>query len=98
MAYRILLELALFLSPFATFGVYRMLVNEAEAEGRDVWPIRRLFLVGVVLAGGVWVYFILREDRQRGVCREPARFEDGVLIPERLYPCEVDVARASAAV
>ncbi len=88
MAIRILFEIGLFLLPFAVFGVYRMLTVGAEAEGRKTWPITSLFAVGAALAAGVWIYIVVREDSDTAVCREPARFEDGVLIPAREYPCD----------
>ncbi|MEL7482055.1 MAG: hypothetical protein AAGJ29_10890 [Pseudomonadota bacterium] len=93
MPYRVLMELAIFLSPWAVFGIYRILVRDAEMEGRKAWPITALFGIGLVLAVGLWVYFIMREDRDRNMCREPSRFDPVTreLIEGREYPCDADI-------
>lgn len=91
MAYRILIQLFFFILPFLAFGFYRLLVADAEADGRKAWPVHMLFGVGAALAAAVWGLFILTEDRDREVCIIPARFEDGVLIPQQTIPCEQDV-------
>lgn len=93
MPYRILMELAIFLSPFAMFGLYRLAIRDAEVEGRKAWPINALFGIGFVLAVLLWLYFILREDRDRNMCSEAARFDSETreLIPGREYECDSDV-------
>ncbi|MEL7127991.1 MAG: hypothetical protein AAGK23_00450 [Pseudomonadota bacterium] len=93
MPYRILLELLIFLSPFAVFGLYRMAITDAEAEGRKAWPINALFVIGFVLALALWIFFILREDRDRGVCQTQPGFDPVTreLIPVREFPCDANV-------
>lgn len=93
MAYRILIELFFFLTPFMVFGLYRLLMADAEADGRKAWPINTLFGLGAALAAGVWLFFILRENKERNVCYEPARFENGELIDARQVPCDQDVTQ-----
>lgn len=95
MAYRILLEVLIFLLPFFAFGLYRLLITDAETEGRKTWPIRTLFAIGAVLAIGLWVFFILREDKVRDVCWTPPTYdaENKVLIPAKRVPCKQDVTR-----
>ncbi|MEO0983872.1 MAG: DUF6111 family protein [Pseudomonadota bacterium] len=96
MAYRILIQVALFLLPFALFGLYRLLAADAKADGRKTWPITSLFCIGAALAAGVWIYFIAREPRDPNKCYEPARFEDGVLIPAREYECDPNIEDVGA--
>lgn len=93
MAYRILIQLFFFLLPFLAYGLYRLLVADAEADGRKAWPVHVLFALGAALTAGVYVFFVVNEPKQRGLCYEPARFEDGELIPGRQVPCEQDVSR-----
>ncbi len=95
MAYRILLEVLIFLLPFFAFGLYRLLITDAETEGRKTWPIRTLFAIGAVLAIGLWVFLILREDKVRDVCLTPPTYDavNRVLVPARRVPCEQDVTR-----
>ena len=91
MAGRLLFEFVVFSIPFVVFGLYLLATASAEQEGRRKWPINTLFLIGIGLATIVWFILILMEDKQRDICHEPARFENGVLIPARDYPCEHDV-------
>ncbi len=86
----ILIELALLISPFIVYGLYQFLVAEAESEGRKAWPISLLFGIGAALAIVFWLFFVLREDRDRNACFEPDRFDtaSGELIKGRKVPCE----------
>ena len=38
-----------------------------------------------------WPVLIALEKKERDVCHEPARYENGVIIPARDYPCEQNV-------
>ena len=87
-AYRILMEVGIFLTPFILYGVYRLLVRDAQVEGRKTWPINTLFAIGAVLAIGLYVFLAMREEKDRDLCYEPARIEDGELVPARTVPCE----------
>ena len=94
MARQIVISLVLFTLPFILYGIYRLLVTDAEVDGRKTWPINLLFGSGVVLAiagYGVMLSIALTTERERDVCYEPARFEDGVLIPAKTVPCEKDL-------
>ncbi|MEM9667489.1 MAG: hypothetical protein AAF950_01075 [Pseudomonadota bacterium] len=87
------IELAIFLSPFAAYWLYQMALRDAAAEGRKAWPIRALFGTGLALAVLAWLFLILREDRDRNICREPSRFDSETqqLIPGREYECDADI-------
>ena len=90
MAPRILTQLVLFLLPFILFGLYRVAIAEAQTEGRKPWPIRVLFGVGVVLAIGSWLVFIVI-DRGGGEECYRASYRDaetGEFIMGETYPCE----------
>ncbi|MEQ9435283.1 DUF6111 family protein [Hyphomonas sp.] len=91
MAGRLVFELFIFSIPFLVFGLYVLVTTNAEEEGRRKWPIQILFLIGLTLATIVWFALILFEKKERDVCHEPARFENGVIIPARDYPCEQNV-------
>lgn len=91
MAYRILLQVLIFLAPFLMYGLYRLLMADAQAEGRKTWPIRTLFGIGAVLTIAFWLFLVLREEKSREICYEPERFVDGVLVPPRQVPCERDL-------
>lgn len=88
MAGRLLFELFVFSLPFLVFGIYVLATRSAEETGARKWPIQLLFAIGIVLATIAWFVLIALEPRQRGMCIEPARVEDGVVIPARSYPCE----------
>lgn len=94
MPYRILMEFAIFLSPWVAYGLYRLAISDAEAEGRKAWPINALFGTGLVLATLLWAFFIFSEDRGRDICREPSSYDPVTqeLIPGREYECERDVS------
>ncbi|MEO0883585.1 MAG: DUF6111 family protein [Pseudomonadota bacterium] len=89
----LLLEIAIFLSPFMAYGLYQLALRDAAAEGRKAWPITALFGIGLTLAAGTWLYLILREDRDRNICREAPSFDSETqeLIPGREYECDADI-------
>lgn len=91
MAGRILFEIFIFSIPFIVFGLYLLATAEAEQEGRRKWPINTLFLCGIGLATVAWFALILLEPKQRDICHEPARYENGKIIPARDYPCEHNI-------
>ncbi|MEM0985855.1 MAG: hypothetical protein AAGJ32_06380 [Pseudomonadota bacterium] len=87
MAYRVALQVAVFLLPFIMYGVYRLVLADAEADGRKIWPINTLFGTGAALTIGLWVALAVQEPKERSLCNEPAQVVDGVLIPGRQVPC-----------
>ncbi|KCZ53058.1 DUF6111 family protein [Hyphomonas pacifica] len=91
MAGRIIFELFIFSIPFIVFGLYLLATSSAEQEGRRKWPINMLFLIGIGLATITWFVLILMEPKQRDICHEPARFENGKITPARDYPCDPHV-------
>lgn len=91
MPYRILIQLFFFALPFVAYGLYRLLIADAEADGRKAWPVNALFGAGAVLTIIVWFFFVFSEDKERGICQVPARFEGGVLVPAQQVPCDQDV-------
>lgn len=88
MAGRLLFELFIFSLPFLVFGLYLLATRSAEDAGKRKWPIQMLFLIGLGLATLAWFVLILLEPRERNMCVEPARYENGQLIPARKYACE----------
>ena len=91
MAGRIVFELFIFSIPFIVFGLYLLATSSVEQEGKRKWPINILFLCGIGLATVAWFVLILMEPKERDICHEPARMENGKLIPARDYPCVHDV-------
>lgn len=94
MARQFVISFVLFTLPFILYGIYRLLVTDAEVRGRKTWPLNLLFGSGIALAFvgyGVMLVMALTTERDRNTCYEPARFEDGVLIPARTVPCEKDL-------
>jgi hypothetical protein len=85
---RLLIELFIVSLPFLVFGLYLLATSSAEDAGQRKWPIQMLFLVGIGLATLAWFVMIALEPRNRGMCIEPARVENGQVIPARTYPCE----------
>ena len=88
MAGRLLFEAFVFSLPFLVFGIYTLATRSAEEAGKRKWPIQMLFIIGLGLATAAWFLLILLEPRERNMCVEPARYENGQLIPARKYPCE----------
>lgn len=93
----VVIQLVLFLLPFLAYAIYRLIVSDAQAEGRKTWPITILFSLGLALTFSGWIATILLQDKTpRNVCWEPARNEGGVIIPARQVPCERDLSRVGA--
>ena len=88
MAGRLLFEVFVFSLPFLVFGIYTLATRSAEEAGKRKWPIQMLFAIGLALATIAWFVLIALEPRERDMCVEPARYENGQLIPARKYPCE----------
>ncbi len=88
MAGRLLFEVFIFSLPFLVFGLYLLATRSAVDAGQRKWPIQMLFLIGIALATIAWFVMIALEPRSRGMCIEPARVENGQVIPARSYPCE----------
>jgi len=85
---RLLIELFIFSLPFLVFGLFLLATQSAEDAGQRRWPVQLLFAVGIALATIAWFAMIALEPRGRGMCIEPERVENGVVIPARSYPCE----------
>ena len=88
MAGRLLIELFIFALPFLVFGLYLLATQSAEDAGQRKWPIQLLFAIGLGLATLAWFVMIALEPRDRGMCIEPERVENGKVVPARSYPCE----------
>ncbi len=86
MATRILVELLLFLTPFAVFLVYRAASRDLKI--RDRWPITRLVLIGAAIAIAALIITPLLEPRESDKCFDPVRYIDGQVQPQREIPCE----------
>jgi hypothetical protein len=90
MTQRILVELLLFLVPFAVFLIYRAASRDLRI--RDQWPWTRLVVIGSVIAILGLIIPPLLEPRQDDKCFDPTRLTaDGVVVPPREIPC-VDTA------
>ena len=88
----VVIQLILFLLPFLAYAIYRLLLTDAEEDGRKTWPINALFGAGAVLAVTGWVAMALNSPSNPELCYEPPRTENGVVIPARSYPCERDLS------
>lgn len=86
MATRILVELLLFLTPFAVFLAYRAASKDMKI--RDRWPLTTLVLIGAALAGAALVITPLLTPSDQGKCYQAARYENGVTIPAKMVDCE----------
>lgn len=87
----ILIELIFFATPFIIFGVYRLMVRDAEEHGRKSWPISVLFMAGFVFAMVGWFGLVMTQDRSENKCYEKAQVVDGKLVPGRTYACDKDL-------
>jgi hypothetical protein len=85
---RLLIELFIISLPFLVFGLFVLATKSAEDAGARKWPVQLLFAIGIGLATLAWFVMIALEPRDRGMCTEPARVENGVVVPARTYPCE----------
>ncbi len=83
---RILLEIALFATPFAIFYLYRLAAQDMTTKER--WPLTILVAAGGVLAVGALVIMALSEPSDHGLCYQAPRYENGVYIEGRKVPCD----------
>lgn len=87
MTTRILVELLLFLTPFAVFLVYRAASRDLKI--RDRWPLTRLIIIGAVIAIAALIITPLLEPRESDTCFSATRYEaDGKITPSKEIPCE----------
>ncbi|MEM1104967.1 MAG: hypothetical protein AAGH87_01145 [Pseudomonadota bacterium] len=96
MARTLVIQLTLFLLPFLGYAFYRLLLSDAQTDGRKTWPIRVLFASGAALMAAGFAYLALSEERSPNLCHEPARYVDGVLVQARSVPCERDLTNVGA--
>ena len=83
MIVRILFQLFLFLLPFILFLGYRRLVAQDKEHET---PYTILFATGLILTSlglVIWVFF---DGSEAGSTYEPARYEDGRIIPGKMVP------------
>lgn len=86
MTQRILVEILLFLTPFAVFLVYRAASRDLSI--RDRWPLTRLVVIGAVIAILGLAIPPLLEPRQTEECFDSVRYDgEGRVIPPRRVPC-----------
>ena len=86
MAGRLLFEVFVFSLPFLVFGIYLLATRSAEEAGQRKGPVQLLFAIGIALATIAWFVMIALEPRDRGMCIEPERVENGEIVPARSYP------------
>ena len=86
MTQRILVEILLFLIPFAVFLVYRAASRDLKI--RDRWPLTRLVVIGGVLAALGLIIPPLLEPRETDKCFDPVRMDaEGRIVAPREIPC-----------
>ncbi len=86
MTQRILIELLLFLAPFAVFLIYRAASRDLQVKDR--WPLTRLVVIGAVIAVLGLIIPPLLEPHQTDICYEPTRYTaDRQIVPARQVPC-----------
>ena len=86
MTQRILIELLLFLAPFAVFLIYRAASRDLRV--RDRWPIQRLIIIGALIAVLGLIIPPLLEPRETDKCFDPVRYTaEGQVQPPREVPC-----------
>ncbi len=82
---RVLVELLLFMTPFAVFLVYRAASRDMMI--RDRWPLTTLILIGTALAAAALVITPLLEPSESNKCYQAAQYIDGKVIPAKEIPC-----------
>ena len=88
MTQRILIEVLLFLIPFAVFLVYRAASRDLRV--RDRWPLTRLVIIGGVIAVLGLILPALFQPRETEKCYDPVRYDaEGRIVP----PKEIDCAQ-----
>ena len=88
MTQRILVELLLFLIPFAVFLVYRAASRDLKIKDR--WPLTRLVIIGAVLAVLGLIIPPLLEPRESDKCFDPVRYDAEGRVLTGLSSVEVD--------
>lgn len=81
----ILIELVLFLTPFALYAMF-LIATRARVFERANWPSNRVFalaVIAVLLVLGSFVMLAEFSGAPPGSTYEPARVEDGKFIPGR---------------
>ncbi len=82
---RVLVELLLFMTPFAVFLVYRAASRDMLI--RDRWPLTTLILIGTGLAAAALIITPLLEPSESTKCYQAAQYVDGKVIPSKEIPC-----------
>ncbi len=82
----LLVEVLLFVLPFALYGAYMIVTGKAK-PGPGFWsqaPLRYLVIAGLVcvIAGLIWLATF--GDADKSGTYYPAQFKDGVLTPGRI--------------
>ena len=77
-----LVEVLLFLAPFAAYALWRRLNPGVEPGSATIWL--GLLGIGLGLAGAVW--YGLSVSMEPGTVYVPARMEDGRIIPGHAAP------------
>ena len=85
---RILIEVLLFLLPFALYGIYWQLIGRGKDEEGRRHPWAMLFIIGLVLVIiSFFVWAVSEGDPREGVY-VPPHVEDGRIVPGRVVPAE----------
>jgi hypothetical protein len=86
MTQRILLEILLFLIPFAVFLIYRAASRDLRV--RDRWPLTRLVIIGGVIAVLGLILPALFQPRETEKCYSPARLDaEGRIVSPKEVDC-----------
>lgn len=88
---RLAIDILLFLLPFALYGIWLAWAKRRAAAGMDprTWrnaPFGLLLVAGLVLVLLSFIVWRFTEPDNAGGTYEPARVEDGYLIPGRIRP------------
>jgi hypothetical protein len=82
----ILTQLLLFVAPFAIYALV-LVATQRDARGRENWPVKivaSLAIAGCVLVIAGLIFFAHFGGSPTTGVYEPARYEDGKLIPGRI--------------
>jgi hypothetical protein len=86
MTQRILIEVLLFLIPFAVFLIYRAASRDLRV--RDRWPLTRLVIIGGVIAVLGLILPALFQPRETEKCYSPTRYDaEGRIVPPKEIDC-----------
>lgn len=86
MARTILTQILLFFSPFAVYALV-LYATQRDARGREHWPakvVASLAIAGCVLVIAGLFFFAHFGGAPTSGVYEPARYEDGKLVPGRI--------------